>query len=101
MIRVIVESVHGDNSFWFGEKEEQSCNISINVNDSNADQTYFPNINILNLASCNLKTFPRFLINQSTLNTLDLSDNQVWPATVMSYVMAMNDDFGDSDDLGA
>ncbi|KAK2379013.1 receptor protein [Trifolium repens] len=52
-------------------------NISINVNDSNADQTSFPNINILNLASCNLKTFPRFLINQSALESLDLADNQI------------------------
>ncbi|KAK2432769.1 receptor protein [Trifolium repens] len=52
-------------------------NISINVNDSNVNQTSFPNIKILNLASCNLKTFPRFLINQSALESLDLSDNQI------------------------
>ena len=52
-------------------------NISINVNDANVEQTSFPNIQLLFLASCNLQTFPRFLINQSTLGYLDLSHNQI------------------------
>ncbi|AES87007.1 putative leucine-rich repeat-containing, plant-type, leucine-rich repeat domain, L [Medicago truncatula] len=52
-------------------------NISINENDANADQTAFPNFELLYLSSCNLKTFPRFLRNQSTLLSLDLSHNQI------------------------
>ncbi|AES87005.1 verticillium wilt disease resistance protein [Medicago truncatula] len=52
-------------------------NISIIENDANADQTTFPNFERLFLASCNLKTFPRFLRNQSTLINLDLSNNQI------------------------
>ncbi|CAJ2655892.1 unnamed protein product [Trifolium pratense] len=52
-------------------------NISVNVNDSNVDQTSSTNIQILHLASCNLKSFPGFLINQSILSILDLSDNQI------------------------
>ena len=52
-------------------------NISINENDANADQTAFPNFDRLYLASCNLKTFPKFLRNQSTLKYLDLSHNQI------------------------
>jgi len=52
-------------------------NISINENDANADQTTFPNFMFLYLASCNLQTFPKFLRNQSTLEYLDLSNNQI------------------------
>ncbi|CAK8574896.1 unnamed protein product [Lathyrus sativus] len=52
-------------------------NISINVNVVHADQTSFHNISTLNLASCNLKAFPRFLRNKSKLNILDLSNNQI------------------------
>jgi Leucine-rich repeat (LRR) protein len=51
-------------------------NISINVNVANVGNNSIPNIKILNFASCNLKTFPNFLLNQSTLTFLDLSDNQ-------------------------
>ncbi|KAK2432765.1 receptor protein [Trifolium repens] len=51
-------------------------NISINMNVANVGNNSIPNIKILNLASCNLKTFPNFLLNQSTLTFLDLSDNQ-------------------------
>jgi len=52
-------------------------NISINVNVPNANYTSFPNINSLYLASCNLKNFPSFLMNQSKLTDLDLSANQI------------------------
>ncbi|CAJ2655896.1 unnamed protein product [Trifolium pratense] len=52
-------------------------NISINVNVANISNNFIPNIRILNLASNNLKNFPNFLPNQSTLSFLDLSDNQI------------------------
>ncbi|KAJ7950014.1 Receptor-like protein [Quillaja saponaria] len=39
--------------------------------------SFFPNMSILNLASCKLGAFPYFLRNQSLLGNLDLSNNQV------------------------
>jgi len=51
-------------------------NISIN-GDANVHHTFFPNITRLELATCNLKTFPNFLMNQSKLFQLDLSANQI------------------------
>ncbi|XP_045832432.1 receptor-like protein 50 [Trifolium pratense] len=51
--------------------------ISINVNVTNVGHVFLPNIRYINFASCNLKTFPNFLLNQSTLFSLDLSDNQI------------------------
>ncbi|XP_013454872.2 receptor-like protein 6 [Medicago truncatula] len=52
-------------------------NISINVSDANVDHTFFPKFTRLELATCNLKTFPNFLMNQSMLFHLDLSANQI------------------------
>ncbi|XP_027907881.1 receptor-like protein 7 [Vigna unguiculata] len=52
-------------------------NLSVDVNDTNADQSYFPSISNLRLASCNLKTFPGFLRNHSRIASLDLSDNHI------------------------
>jgi len=52
-------------------------NLSISWNATNYDLLSVPNINVLGLASCNFKTFPSFLINQSGLGSLDLSDNQI------------------------
>ncbi|KAK2432766.1 receptor protein [Trifolium repens] len=51
--------------------------ISINANDRNVGHIFLPNIRYIYLASCNLKTFPNFVLNQSTLIILDLSDNQI------------------------
>ncbi|XP_058728374.1 receptor like protein 22-like isoform X1 [Vicia villosa] len=51
--------------------------LSVNGNVTNADLPLISNFRTLKLASCNLKTFPNFLINQSALLTLDLSDNQI------------------------
>ncbi|XP_061368250.1 receptor-like protein 7 [Gastrolobium bilobum] len=51
--------------------------LSVNVNVIHADMSSFPDIGNLKLASCNLKTFPDFLRNQSMLYSLDLSDNQI------------------------
>ncbi|CAK8541234.1 unnamed protein product [Lathyrus sativus] len=52
-------------------------NISIDVNVSNVDFSSIPKFKYLSLATCNLKFFPNFLINQSTLTNLDLSNNQI------------------------
>ncbi|PNX98294.1 receptor-like protein kinase [Trifolium pratense] len=52
-------------------------NFSVNVNVANADLSSLPNISTLNLASCNLKTFPSFLRNKSIITILDLSNNQI------------------------
>jgi len=52
-------------------------NLFLNWNAINIEPSSFPQFSDLKLASCNLKTFPSFLINQSTLAFLDLSDNQI------------------------
>ncbi|KAF5179323.1 Receptor-like protein [Thalictrum thalictroides] len=44
---------------------------------SGINSSLFPQIGNLNLASCNLTEFPRFLSNQSSLSYLDLSNNQI------------------------
>lgn len=51
--------------------------ISINVNVKKVNHTSFPTLTNLNLASCNMKTFPSFLRNKSRLGLLDLSNNQI------------------------
>ncbi|KAL4613946.1 hypothetical protein ACB092_07G019400 [Castanea dentata] len=51
--------------------------LSIEYIETNSSSSSFPQITTLRLASCNLKTFPYFLTNQSTLNFLDLSQNQI------------------------
>ncbi|XP_059428713.1 receptor-like protein 6 [Corylus avellana] len=45
--------------------------------ETNSSLSAFPQITTLSLASSKLKTFPHFLMNQSTLTDLDLSDNQI------------------------
>ncbi|GAU38163.1 hypothetical protein TSUD_263890 [Trifolium subterraneum] len=52
-------------------------NLFLYGNPKNVDPSSFPAFSSLMLASCNLKIFPDFLINQSTLETLDLSDNKI------------------------
>ncbi|KAJ1419318.1 Leucine-rich repeat [Sesbania bispinosa] len=52
-------------------------NLSFDENVRDVDSSSFPNIGTLNLASCNLKTFPGFLRNLSTLSSLDLSHNLI------------------------
>ena len=60
-------------------------NLSINVNMPHVDFSFIPNISVLKLVHCNLKTFPSFLINQTTLIQLDLSDNQI-QGTVPNWI---------------
>ncbi|KAM4078949.1 hypothetical protein ACB094_09G078600 [Castanea mollissima] len=50
--------------------------LSINYTGT-ASPLSFPNFRTFKLASCNLSTFPDFLRNQFTLNSLDLSQNQI------------------------
>ncbi|KAK8561635.1 hypothetical protein V6N12_048699 [Hibiscus sabdariffa] len=45
--------------------------------DSTFTNLPFPNVNELNLASCNLTKFPEFLENLSFLQILDLSNNRI------------------------
>ncbi|KAJ1416269.1 Leucine-rich repeat [Sesbania bispinosa] len=53
-------------------------NLSFDENVTNVDSSSFPNIQSLNLVSCNLKTFPGFLRNLSSMSiSLDLSNNQI------------------------
>ncbi|KAG4393286.1 hypothetical protein GLYMA_03G055300v4 [Glycine max] len=47
------------------------------VSVTNADMFSFPYMEVLEMASCNLKTIPGFLKNCSSLVLLDLSDNQI------------------------
>ncbi|CAN6715522.1 unnamed protein product [Malus baccata var. baccata] len=51
--------------------------LSINYNDTNSSHSSFPKITNLKLASSNLRRIPGFLRKQSTLSTLDLSQNQI------------------------
>ncbi|KAK2432773.1 receptor protein [Trifolium repens] len=72
-------SLHLDK--FFELKNLDFLDISYNKlfvkgNPINVQTSSFP-ATILRLASCNLKTFPSFLINQSTLVFLDLSNNQI------------------------
>jgi Leucine-rich repeat (LRR) protein len=53
-------------------------NLFLNGNPINIQPSSFPAIGYLNFASCNLKIFPSFLINQSSLYHLDLSANQIY-----------------------
>ncbi|XP_021721987.1 receptor-like protein 12 [Chenopodium quinoa] len=50
--------------------------LSVGTNDSGENST-FPQLQILFLASCNLRTIPKFLNNQTSLQNLDLSMNQI------------------------
>ncbi|KAG5042323.1 hypothetical protein JHK87_006238 [Glycine soja] len=59
--------------------------LSVKVNVTNVGSSSFPSISNLKLASCNLKTFPGFLRNQSRLTTLDLSDNHI-QGTVPNWI---------------
>ncbi|XP_030927606.1 receptor-like protein 7 [Quercus lobata] len=51
--------------------------LLIEYNGTNSSSSSFPQLSKLKLASCNLKTFPDFLRNQSKLSFLDLSINQI------------------------
>ncbi|KAL7248600.1 hypothetical protein ACSBR2_003355 [Camellia fascicularis] len=51
-------------------------NLSIRASESNSSLSHFPHLNLLRLASCNLREFPP-LMNQSRMAYLDLSDNQI------------------------
>uniref|UniRef100_A0A0A0LA56 Leucine-rich repeat-containing N-terminal plant-type domain-containing protein n=1 Tax=Cucumis sativus TaxID=3659 RepID=A0A0A0LA56_CUCSA len=50
---------------------------SLSVETESTDSSSFPQMTTLKLASCNLRMFPGFLKNQSKLNTLDLSHNDL------------------------
>ncbi|KAI3848410.1 hypothetical protein MKX03_036258 [Papaver bracteatum] len=52
-----------------------SNRLSINITGD--DFSSFPQVGTLKLRSCNLSIFPTFLSNQSRLNYLDLSNNQM------------------------
>ncbi|KAK9986144.1 hypothetical protein SO802_031095 [Lithocarpus litseifolius] len=51
--------------------------LLIEYNGTNSPSSSFPQLSKLKLASCDLKTFPDFLRNQSKLSILDLSINQI------------------------
>ncbi|XP_016437359.2 uncharacterized protein LOC107763380 [Nicotiana tabacum] len=51
-------------------------NLTIDTSSSNLTSFTFPQLSILNLASCRLQKFP-YLQNQSRMIHLDLSDNQI------------------------
>ncbi|KAF9597993.1 hypothetical protein IFM89_023478, partial [Coptis chinensis] len=49
----------------------------LSIDSSGTNSALFPQVGTLKLGSCNLRTFPGFLRNQSTLGYLDLSNNQI------------------------
>ncbi|XP_045830754.1 receptor like protein 22-like [Trifolium pratense] len=54
-------------------------------NPINVEPSSIPKLNTLKLASCNLKNFPSFLINLSTLSSIDLSNNQI-PGVLPNWI---------------
>ena len=75
-------------------------NLSINYNGT-ASPLLFPYFTTFKLASCNLGKFPDFLRNQSTLNNLDLSQNQIhgeipnwiWQLNSLTYLNLSHNHF--------
>ncbi|KAK4582394.1 hypothetical protein RGQ29_025535 [Quercus rubra] len=59
--------------------------LSVEYIETNSSSSSFPQIAILRLASCNLKTFPHFLTNQSKLTFLDLSNNEI-PEEIPNWI---------------
>ncbi|KAI3410761.1 uncharacterized protein J3R85_018461 [Psidium guajava] len=51
--------------------------FSIDATNTASQASSFPDLSTLNLASCQLRTFPEFLAEQHSLQFLDLSDNQI------------------------
>ncbi|XP_015950436.2 receptor-like protein 7 isoform X1 [Arachis duranensis] len=66
-----------------------SFNKIDDVNFTDVALSTFPQLRSLNLASCNLKTFPGFLRYQSGLNELDLSYNQI-QGTVPNWIWRLD-----------
>ncbi|KAH7867375.1 hypothetical protein Vadar_032617 [Vaccinium darrowii] len=52
-------------------------NLIVDVHVNNSTLSFFPQLKVLSLASCNLQKFPA-LMNQSSIIHLDLSDNQIF-----------------------
>ena len=59
--------------------------LSVQYIETNSSSSSFPQITTLRLASCNLKTFPHFLTNQSKLTFLDLSNNEI-PEEIPNWI---------------
>ncbi|CAK9323376.1 unnamed protein product [Citrullus colocynthis] len=59
------------------ELSSNSLSVQTDGIDSSPTISSFPQMTKLMLASCNLRRFPGFLTNQSMLNSLDLSDNEL------------------------
>ncbi|KAI5663290.1 hypothetical protein M9H77_22613 [Catharanthus roseus] len=66
-------------------------NLSVGTSSSYSEFSLLPKLNSLMLASCKLKRFP-FLKNQSRLNMLDLSDNQI-RGEIPNWVWELHDGY--------
>ncbi|KAG2686064.1 hypothetical protein I3760_10G158600 [Carya illinoinensis] len=64
--------------------------LSIEYDRTGSPSPSFPNITTLKLASSKLKVFPDFLINQSKLIVLDLSDNEIGADTLLDMETAFS-----------
>ncbi|CAA2966778.1 receptor-like protein 12 [Olea europaea var. sylvestris] len=65
-----------DSNFFNGTVQMDHNRLSVNASISSSSSYPFAQLEMLILASCNLKSFPD-LRNQSTLYFIDLSDNQI------------------------
>ncbi|XP_061368254.1 receptor-like protein 7 [Gastrolobium bilobum] len=63
--------------------------VDANIRDGH-NALSFPNLKTLWLGSCNLRSFPNFLINKSALLYLDLSSNQI-EGTIPNWIWRFND----------
>ncbi|KAL2337720.1 LOW QUALITY PROTEIN: hypothetical protein Fmac_012166 [Flemingia macrophylla] len=61
----------------FTEIDLSYNNVSANVNFINVEPPFFSSLELLVLASCDLRNFPGFLRNLSTLVALDISNNHI------------------------
>ncbi|KAI5663289.1 hypothetical protein M9H77_22612 [Catharanthus roseus] len=66
-------------------------NLSVGTSGSYSEISLLPKLNSLMLASCKLKRFP-FLKNQSRMNMLDLSDNQI-RGEIPNWVWELHDGY--------
>ncbi|KAG4936927.1 hypothetical protein AAZX31_18G186700 [Glycine max] len=70
---VMIQRLHNLHTLGLSHNK---LSVDIIVNDDH-DLSSFPSMKYILLASCKLREFPGFLRNQSQLNALDLSNNQI------------------------
>ncbi|KAK7339942.1 hypothetical protein VNO77_20630 [Canavalia gladiata] len=92
-----IQSLHNLHTLGLSHNK---LSVDITFNDDH-DLSSFPNMKYILLGSCKLREFPRFLRNQSLLNALDLSSNEIhgiipnwiWRFDSLVYLNLSNNSF--------